>query len=186
MSPPVSEELHVAVGSKNPTKVNAAKRVLQHYFPDKNIHVHMLSVPSGVADQPMSDEETILGAKNRAKAAMEMSEADCTYAIGIEGGVCEMGGDYFQTGWAAVVDKKGDIGVGSGGRFQISNKIIAQLKSGREMGPVMDELSGIDDVRSTLGVIGIYTKGALDRSDSNTEALYLAFAKFVSDPVYWD
>ena len=34
-----------------------------------------LSVPSGVANQPFSDEETMQGAINRAKRALEEGEA---------------------------------------------------------------------------------------------------------------
>ena len=58
-------EMKVVVGSKNKTKVGAVEKVW------KGATITSLSVPSGVANQPFSDEETMQGAINRAKQALE-------------------------------------------------------------------------------------------------------------------
>ena len=57
--------MKVVVGSKNKTKVGAVEKVW------KDAEITSLSVPSGVAAQPFSDEETMQGAINRAKRALE-------------------------------------------------------------------------------------------------------------------
>ncbi len=57
--------MKVVVGSKNKTKVGAVEKVW------KDATITSLSVPSGVAAQPFSDEETMQGAINRAKRALE-------------------------------------------------------------------------------------------------------------------
>eukprot|EP00429_Kryptoperidinium_foliaceum_P010761 CAMPEP_0176001354 /NCGR_PEP_ID=MMETSP0120_2-20121206/78_1 /TAXON_ID=160619 /ORGANISM="Kryptoperidinium foliaceum, Strain CCMP 1326" /LENGTH=272 /DNA_ID=CAMNT_0017333889 /DNA_START=90 /DNA_END=908 /DNA_ORIENTATION=+ len=87
--------LRVAVGSKNPVKVNAVKRamlsVLEISQLDIDLEVQGFDVPSGVSDQPFGDEETQLGAKARAEAAYKkFKEKNGSYpnlAFGLEGGL---------------------------------------------------------------------------------------------------
>ena len=65
--------LTLAVGSKNPVKIRAAKSGVGKAFPEEkyDIKVFPYSVPSGVSDQPMGDFETRKGAKARARNAAE-------------------------------------------------------------------------------------------------------------------
>ena len=72
--PPPQKELRIAIGSKNPAKINAVIQALQRILEQKGHWEVMISaasydVASGVPDQPMGDQETCLGAKNRAQAA---------------------------------------------------------------------------------------------------------------------
>ena len=55
----------VAVGSGNPVKVAAAAAVIQAYFPEARVEPQV--VQSGVPDQPFGDEQTIAGARERAR-----------------------------------------------------------------------------------------------------------------------
>jgi len=59
----------VAVGSKNPCKVDAVRLSVAAAFPGVTVVVKAFGSLSGVSDQPMGDPETILGASNRARAA---------------------------------------------------------------------------------------------------------------------
>lgn len=72
-------------------------------------------------------------------------------AVGAEGGVEQVGGLWFGCGWIAVVDQNGKLGLGSSARFQVSDKVVKQLLAGRELADVVDELSGLTDVRSSQG-----------------------------------
>ncbi len=67
--------MKVVVGSKNKTKVGAVEKVW------KDATITSLSVPSGVAAQPFSDEETMQGAINRAKRALEGRRSSNWYWI---------------------------------------------------------------------------------------------------------
>ena len=112
-------QIHVAVGSKNPCKVNAVRSAFQVTFPDATIVISQHSVPSGVPDQPFGDHETQLGARNRARAAYDETRSDhdtCDFAVGLEGGidiVDKMTNDETSTGrkdlwcmaWMAVLGK---------------------------------------------------------------------------------
>ena len=59
----------LALGTTNPGKVSALHRALTSYPVLQRCPVSSHKVASGVADQPMSLEETTQGAKNRAVAA---------------------------------------------------------------------------------------------------------------------
>ena len=48
---------YLYVGSQNPVKVNAALETLSDTL-DEAFEVEGISVPSGVSDQPMTEEET--------------------------------------------------------------------------------------------------------------------------------
>ena len=63
-------KLVVAVGSKNPVKVNSVRNAFAANFPGSDLEVVGYSVPSGVDDQPWGDVQTRQGALNRAENAL--------------------------------------------------------------------------------------------------------------------
>ena len=83
--------MKIIVASRNPVKIQATQAAFEAAFPQTAIQFEGISVPSGVSDQPMTEEETFLGASNRAQAAWNQpSEID--FAVGIEGGLSEWDG----------------------------------------------------------------------------------------------
>ncbi len=173
----------IAVGSTNPAKLRAAKLAVTKLFPKAKIVG--VNVKSGVSDQPMSDEESIKGAINRARRALSEVER-AVYGIGMEGGINKIGSRWFDCGWIAVVDKSGRIGLGSSGRFEVSKKIIRNILKGDELGPIGDDLSGIKDNKRKMGVMGIITKGHLPRATAYSHGVFFAFGPFVSDKKLWE
>ena len=108
--------MRIFVGSLNPVKINAVVQAASETWPD--VQVMGFDVPSGIPDQPWGDEETRIGAENRAKAALEdgishfgidnLDELDLL-GVGLEGGVTELDGQVWSTVWAAVVDSEGSL-----------------------------------------------------------------------------
>ena len=89
-----ASKLVVAVGSKNPVKVNSVRNAFAANFPGSDLEVVGYSVPSGVDDQPWGDVQTRQGALNRAENALGAhclahGGAPPDYAVGLEGGVVE-------------------------------------------------------------------------------------------------
>jgi non-canonical (house-cleaning) NTP pyrophosphatase len=77
--------LRVIVGSKNPVKVGCTREAFSQAFGNVGL-VEGVDALSNIPAQPRSEEETLLGAKNRATHAKSLvPEAD--YWVGIEGGV---------------------------------------------------------------------------------------------------
>lgn len=174
--------MKIAVGSINPSKLKAVKIVVRKIFP--KAQVIAVDVKSGVSNQPKSDDESVRGALNRAKAALKKSGAD--FAIGMEGGMHKINNDYFECGWVAVIDNKGNIGLGSSARYMLSAKITKKLLSGRELAHVMDELTGEKDTGKKGGAMGILTNNHLPRHIAYSHGVYFAFAPFISDPKFWN
>lgn len=174
--------MKIAVGSINPAKLKAAKLAIKKLFPKAKII--SVDVNSGVNAQPKSDEESIKGAVKRAKLALEKSHAD--YAIGMEGGMHKIGKNWFESGWIAVVDKSGRVGLGSSARWQVSKKISAPILKGQELAEVINKLTDRGDVHIKEGVMGLITNGYLPRHISYSHGIFFAFAPFISDPIFWD
>lgn len=93
-----------------------------------------------------------MGASNRAKAALERNP-DAAFGVGMEGGLHKILGKWYECGWIAVVDRAGKIGIGSSARFECSEKIMSEILKGKELAIVMDEITGLTDVRSNQGAM---------------------------------
>ncbi len=170
----------VAIGSTNPAKVAAAERAARRVWPGMDIIA--VAVPSGVREQPLSDDETVRGAINRATAAQAITVAD--FGIGVEGGVQDTPFGMFVGGWAAVIDRHGTIGIGAGGRVQLPLHIAEQIRNGAELGPAMDRFSGRENVKHNLGAIGIFTGGLVHRTEALEMAIVYALARFIAPGNY--
>lgn len=173
----------IAVGSRNPAKLRAARIATNKVFPGARIVG--VEVSSGVSTQPMSDEESIKGAINRAKSAIREVRG-ATYGIGMEGGIQKIGTRWFDCGWTAVVDKNGKVGLGSSGRFQVSNKIMKRVLKGEELGITFDEVTGTKNTKQKEGAMGIITNGRLSRATAYSHGILFAFGPFISDKKFWE
>ncbi|MFS0864503.1 DUF84 family protein [Fredinandcohnia sp. 179-A 10B2 NHS] len=151
--------LKVAIGTKNPAKVDAIvngfKGIQADFIPT--------SVPSGVSPQPFSDEETIKGAVNRAQNALE--KEDTQLGVGLEGGVVQTEFGIFLCNWGAIVDEKTAPIIAGGARILLPEDIASELLKGKELGDVMEEYTKQKNIRKNEGAIGIFTNGYVNRTD---------------------
>src|SRR5690606_13762797 len=122
------------------------------------------------------------GAINRARAALVAGSAHI--GMGVEGGVQETSHGMFVGAWAAVVDGAGRLGIGAGGRILLPESIAERIRAGRELGPEMDQFSGLENVRQHQGAIGILTNGLLSRSEALEIAPTYALARFIAPEKY--
>jgi len=175
-----SKPMKVAIGSTNPVKVRACKKIMRKIY--GNIEVIPVSVSSGVSHTPLSHEEMIEGAKNRAFYALKKTNADM--AVGMEGGISETDGKFFLSGWTVVLSKNGKIGIGGGSKTELPNFIVKEVRKGKELGNVMDELIGEKDTKKKMGAVGILTKGLIDRQKSWEISLTYALAKFLRSDLF--
>ncbi|HEY4600209.1 MAG TPA: DUF84 family protein [Cerasibacillus sp.] len=149
-------DMMIVVGSKNPAKLAAVKAV----FP--KVDLIAKDVPSDVAEQPFSDQETRLGAINRAKACVDSSETD-SFGIGLEGGVMYIDKELFLCNWGALVTPDGEVFTASGARIPLPESIKEQLQLGKELGDVIDNFAKKKDIRKKEGTIGIFTNQLVSR-----------------------
>ncbi len=170
----------IAVGSTNPAKITAVSATIHRIWP--NAQITGVAVPSGVSPMPMSDEETIAGARNRARAALEALSADL--GVGLEGGVCTGPLGMILHGWVVVLDKNGREGIGGTARLPLPHSIAQRIYNGEELGPVMDDLLGETNVKHKGGAIGALTAGLVLRAETFAVAVAYALSPFIAPEFY--
>lgn len=171
----------VAVGSRNPAKVEAASRVFRRAFP--GVEVVGIAVPSGVAAQPVGMEETARGAWHRAGAACSQGGAD--WGVGLEGGVAfDTGGRGWVVSAAVIVHREGRSSLAWGPAFPLPPAVAARVREGLELGPVIDELARQAVSRGEEGAIGFLTRGLLNRRQLWEAALAAALPPFLHPELY--
>jgi inosine/xanthosine triphosphatase len=147
----------IAIGSKNPAKVQAVNNVFQ------DAEILSLSVESGVSEQPFSDDETIEGAVNRAKNCLIHSHADM--GIGLEGGVVQTKQGLFLCNWGAMVTRDSIIWIAGGARILLPDSVATRLINGEELGPVMDDFTKKANISKKEGAIGVFTNERITRAE---------------------
>jgi inosine/xanthosine triphosphatase len=175
--------MKIAIGTTSKIKIRAVKSVLPKVW--KGVELVPVKVDSGVRPQPMSDEEGIKGAANRAKNAL-MEVKGAAYGIGLEGAVHQNSYGMFLGGWVVIIDRKGAVGIGSSGRALLPKYIARRLHAGNELGPIVQEMMGDSEnrIRRTVGTISVLTDGLTDRTEEFKEATKLALAPFISKKLY--
>ena len=174
--------MKVVVGSKNPVKVNATRVALKQVLgTGDDIVVVGVDAPSLVADQPMTEAETRLGAVNRVKACL--AEYKANWYVAIEGGV-----DKFTDGpatFAYVAICNGEHwSVGRSANLPLPEMVYASLTAGEELGDVMDKLFDTHNIKQKGGAIGLLTNHLATRQSVYELAIILTMAKFNFLPLY--
>lgn len=170
----------VAVGSANPVKLAATRAVLDWAAPGADVTA--APVPSGVSDQPVGDEETIAGARQRARAAREALDADL--GVGLEGGVVDSPGGMRTCAWCVVVHRDGREGVGGSLAMPLPEAVAQMIRDGTELGHAMDRLVAERGTKHGKGAVGILTAGRIDRQAAYEVLVTYALAPFVTPALY--
>lgn len=170
----------ISIGSKNPVKIAAVENAVKKIWSD--IEIISIEVSSGVSEQPISDDEAIKGATNRAKLSLQKTDADL--GIGLEGCTIDTKYGMLLSGWVVVIDKNGKVGIGSGGRLLLPERIASEIRRGKELGPVMDELTGNHNTKQQQGAVGILTNNLISRTAAFEMSIIYALSKFVNPNYY--
>lgn len=172
--------MRIALGSTSESKLRAARAVCARAFPGASVLA--VEVASAVSAQPASEDETIRGARHRAREAQVQSGADL--GIGIEGGVHRDARGTWLCAWAVAVDRTGREGLASGIRFPLPEWIASRALAGEELGTIVDAYLDRPGSHEELGAIGLLTDGLLDRQAALEQALLAALAPFLSAALY--
>lgn len=168
----------VAIGSTNIIKIQAVEEVLNTYAQFVDAEIHAFSVSSEVAEQPLSLEEIITGAKNRAKNSYS-SCAGCHYSFGIESGLFEAPGT--QTGFLEAciccIYDSNTYYTGLSCGFEVPApilKIILNKKSDLNQACNEAGITTNAQLGSAEGIIGILTKGRVNRKEYTKQCIITA------------
>jgi inosine/xanthosine triphosphatase len=181
----------IIVASQNPVKIEAVKQGFEQLFNDGmvgQLEVTGVSVPSGVPDQPMGQQETLQGAENRVKAASEQF-AGADYYIGIEGGLEETDHGMLAFAWVVSGFQDGSssslkLGRGRSASFYLPEKIAALISQGKELGEADDIVFGVKNSKQSNGAVGILTDDAITRTSLYVPAVILSLLPFKAPQLY--
>src|SRR5687767_10814099 len=169
-----------AIGSTNPAKIEAVRLALARLAP--GCALEAVDVPSGVSAQPMGDQATREGARNRARAALAATGADV--AFGLEGGVINEPPLVWLVSWVAAVASDGRQGDASGLRMPLPKTVAERLAAGDELGPVIDHLFAVRASKQQAGAIGLLTEGFVSRTDAFADLVAMACAPLLRPDLY--
>lgn len=172
----------LVVASKNPVKIESALAGFQEMFPKQEFTVEGISVPSGVSDQPMGDEETYQGAWNRVQAA-RAALPEASFWIGIEGGNIRKENDMEVMAWI-IVQSADRLGKARTAGFYLPPKVIELVNDGYELGHADDLVFGVDNSKQTGGSSGLLTDGVMNRKRFYVPAVILALIPFLKPTLY--
>jgi inosine/xanthosine triphosphatase len=192
---PQAPAVVIVVGSHNPVKVASVRLAFEQAFPHAMLLVEGVSAPSGVTDQPMTDEETRTGARNRASNAAKLyTDAHAgtapVFAVGLEGGCADeelVAGqkDLVCFAWMAVLHvASGHWGIGKTGIFTLPPAVAALVRDGVELGIADDRVFGRTNSKQADGAVGLLSHSLIDRTQYYTHALILALIPFISHEYY--
>ncbi len=165
--------MKISVGTTNKRKLEAVEAVITEMDIHKDFEVNGFDAESGVPETPL-DEQTILGALNRAKSAHKQDPKQDMY-IGIESGLVSRYGDFYEEVWViAIYEKRVYSAYSSGIKLprSVADNLNPDVQNHR---PVMQDLRDKNkiDIHDTLGVDtwGNYTGNKIPREVGLKEAV---------------
>lgn len=175
--------MNIIVGSTNPVKINAVKHGFQKIWPDNLWNVTGQAADSGVSHQPMSPQESLNGSRNRASQALKQSPT-ADYGVGLEGGLEQVNGIWFDCGWCVVLNRQGQEGVATSARIETPESIMKYIRSGKELGDAIDIIFKRQNAKQAEGQFGLMTNGVVTRTDGYIHAVCLALSRFLHPEIF--
>lgn len=207
MKAPSTHSLQAArilVASQNPVKLAATKQGFRALWPQATLHVDGASFPSGVSEQPLSNQETYTGAHNRAKHAYEQyhhtqqrqrpthetANEPYDFYVGIEGGIDTdttlhaAPHDTCLFTWVVIYNHHGIMGKARTSPLFLPPRIVELVQQGHELGTADDIVFGTTNSKQKNGTLGILTDNAIDRTQYTAQAVTLACVPFYKPDLY--
>jgi len=185
----------IAVGSTRRPKLQAVHEAAGSFAaglsPNAPLEIQGYEVESGVSHTPVSREELMQGARQRAEAlrkTLSQSGAPADYCVGLEGGlnVVSENGErrVFLESWAYVSDGvRGHFGCS--GSIEIPEALAEEvLNGGVELAAAIDRFAGAVGIRDGQGAWGVLTGNLISRQESFRVAVLTAFAPFYNAEMY--
>ena len=173
----------IYIGSENPVKIESTRKGFEEVFNDISAFEFIgKSISSGVAEQPMTSEETLLGAKTRAENLKDIyPEGD--YFVGLEGGIRIHGDEMEAFAWIFIINNQ-MTGKAQTSTFQLPPKIVELINQGIELGHADDMVFKRKNSKQGNGAVGILTNNVIDRVEYYRHAVILALIPIVNAELY--
>jgi inosine/xanthosine triphosphatase len=188
-------DLIIAVGSARKPKLAAVRDAVDGMIsllsPGTSIEIVGMEVESGVNHTPLSREESMRGARQRAETLQKMAQEEgrlWNYFVGLEGGldsVMENGERrVFLESWAYVSDgTRGHFG--RSGAVELPELLAEEVfVNGTDLSIAIDRFAGEAGIRDAQGAWGVLSANKITRQEAFRVALIAAFAPFFNSSTY--
>ncbi len=168
------------MASRNPVKLRAVEAAFRQVFPGESLDIESSAVASGVGDQPMSDNETRRGARNRARNARQ-ARPDARFWVGLEGGIEAVDDSLMAFAWMSILGLGNTVGEARTVTLPLPPAVKALVDAGLELGEANDRVFSTVNSKQQGGAFGLLTNGLYTRESVYTEALTAALVPFVNE-----
>ncbi len=188
-------DLFIAVGSARKPKLAAVREAVAALADTlavgAAIEIVGVEVESGVSHTPLSREESMRGARQRAETLQKMAQEEAkpwNYFVGLEGGldsVMENGERrVFLESWAYVSDgTRGHFG--RSGAVELPEALAEEVfVKGTDLSAAIDRFAGETGIRDEQGAWGVLSANKITRQEAFRVALIAAFAPFFNLNAY--
>jgi inosine/xanthosine triphosphatase len=182
----------IAVGSTRKPKLDAVRDALRFLGSSLaaglRYEIEGIDVTSGVRQTPLSREETMDGARQRAEALVRIAREQkkpWKYFIGLEGGldVIHQAGHrwVFLENWTFITDGVGCDSFGHSGGVLLPESLVRRVvDDGVDLSEAIDALAGARGIRDGQGAWGVLTHNRITRRDAIRMSVVNAFAPFLA------
>ncbi|MGH9684694.1 MAG: DUF84 family protein [Candidatus Acidiferrales bacterium] len=186
----------IAVGSTRHPKLKAVSEALESFGsaldPGAQFEITGVEVESGVRHTPLSREDMMAGARNRAEELRRIARErfePWAYFVGLEGGldVIHEGGRRwaFLENWAYVAQDSARGAFGQSGGVLLPDVLVKRVvDDGVELADAIDTFAGGHRIRDAQGAWGVLTGNRITRQDAFRVAVINAFAPFFNRKLY--
>jgi inosine/xanthosine triphosphatase len=191
----VLSDLIIAVGSARKPKLAAVREAVDGMLDllpaGTSIEIVGVEVESGVNHTPLSSQETMRGARQRAEALKIIARGEgkpWNYFVGLEGGLDSVMEDgqrrVFLESWAYVSDgTRGHFG--RSGAVELPEALAEEVfVKGTELSIAIDQSAGQAGIRDAQGAWGVLSANKITRQEAFRVALIAAFVPFFNLHAY--
>lgn len=172
--------MKIVVASHNPVKIAAVREAFLSRFPALEILVIPVDVNSDVPDQPMSDQVTRLGARNRVNNAKN-KHPDADFWVGLEGGLDFFDGKLMAFAWMVITGPEDRVSETRSATLPLPPRVQELVLNGLELGEANDLVFSTLNSKQDGGAYGLLTDGLMTRESIYTQTLILALIPFVHE-----
>jgi len=171
--------MKIAIWTKSPPKVAAIEEAIKTcpYFKWQDIEIIPLKVNSDISDMPISMEENMTWAKNRAKNSKKKIQAD--YYIGMEWGMTKIDNKAYLFWVVYILNNNWEWHFGFSNLMEVpayfENKIY---KENLELWPVLSEATKEENASKKWWAFGHWSDDILTRKDQFMFAFQSAIPPF--------
>ena len=186
--------IKVLVASKNPIKIQATKEAFDEYFPDvkiTSIDINNLDPKNDFKkqlqwmNQPVGELETCEYSQERVKL-IKNNYPNFDYYIGLEGGITQTRfGSYRIIVFCTIADPV-HIETVRGCEIPLPIHWYEALTADPllELGNIVEEASGIQNIKQKQGAIGFFTHNKINRKDILKETLIMCLIPFQNKTLF--